>query len=84
MYPLQKKCKTIDGEVEGTWETRLPTSLTVIQAGSIGLNVQGLPCNSDCEDLLFDSDGNPIDQTNSLIGDEGVGADVVESSNTVQ
>lgn len=34
--------------VDDTWETRVPTTLTVIQAGSIGLNVQGLPC--DCGD----------------------------------
>jgi len=78
---IAEEMQTVEGEVEGTWETRLPTSLTVIQAGSIGLNVEGLPCNSDCEDFkLFDSDGqeildengqsfsNPIEQTNTLIG----------------
>ncbi|TDP60084.1 hypothetical protein [Flavobacterium dankookense] len=49
------------GEVEETWESRVPTSLTVIQAGNIGLNVQGLPCDDDCDDYkLFDSDGNQI------------------------
>lgn len=49
------------GAVEETWETRVPTSLTVIQAGSIGLDVQGLPCDDDCADnKLFDSDGNPV------------------------
>ncbi len=49
-----------EGEVEETWESRVPTSLTVIQAGSIGLNVQGLPCDTDCDDFKqFDSDGNP-------------------------
>lgn len=69
-----------EGEVEETWESRVPTSLTVIQAGSIGLNAEGLPCNTDCNDnLLFDSDGNPvfdaagnpikvIDQTNTVLG----------------
>lgn len=71
-----------EGEVEETWESRVPTSLTVIQAGSIGLNAEGLPCNTDCNDnLLFDSDGNPvfdaagnpikvIDQTNTVLGGE--------------
>ena len=59
-----------EGEVEDTWESRVPTSLTLIQAGSIGLNVEGLPCNSNCGDnLLFDSDMNPIVQTNAAIGD---------------
>lgn len=37
-----------EGEVEETWETRVPTSLTVIQAGTIGLDVSGLPCNEEC------------------------------------
>ncbi|MVO10523.1 hypothetical protein GOQ30_15220 [Flavobacterium sp. TP390] len=59
-----------EGEVEETWESRVPTSLTLIQAGSIGLEVTGLPCNTECGDhLLFDSDMNPIVQTNAAIGD---------------
>ncbi|MDH7447685.1 hypothetical protein [Aquimarina sp. 2201CG14-23] len=76
-----------ESTVEETWETRVPTSLTVIQAGSIGLNVEGLPCDSDCEDWSkFDSDLNPIQQTNELIGgnddtsdasDVGIGVDTV-------
>ncbi|WP_452602949.1 hypothetical protein [Pontimicrobium sp. MEBiC06410] len=79
---IAEEMQTIEGEVEKSWETRLPTSLTVIQAGSIGLKVEGLPCNLDCDDFaLFDSDGkpildangeqvtdNPIKQTNTLIG----------------
>ncbi|WGD35819.1 hypothetical protein [Olleya sp. YS] len=78
---IAEEMQTIEGEVEGTWETRLPTNLTVLQAGSIGLNVEGLPCNTDCNDFrLFDSDGeeildennqsftNPIEQTNALLG----------------
>lgn len=37
-----------EGEVEQTWESRVPTSLTIIQAGEIGLEVdKALPC---CED----------------------------------
>ncbi|NQY28280.1 MAG: hypothetical protein HRT69_02295 [Flavobacteriaceae bacterium] len=67
--------------IEETWESRVPTSLTVIQAGAIGLNVQGLPCNTDCNDFrLFDSDGaeifdadgnsfaNPLEQTDAQVG----------------
>lgn len=50
-----------EGAVEGEWETRVPTSLTVIQAGTIGLNVEGLPCDSDCTDFRqFDSNGQPV------------------------
>lgn len=53
--------------VEETWESRVPTSLTVIQAGSIGLNVEGLPCDEDCKDYSgFDSDNNPIN-TNPIV-----------------
>ncbi|WP_456437419.1 hypothetical protein [Psychroserpens sp.] len=68
---VAEEMQTVEGEVEKAWETRLPTSLTVIQAGAIGLNVQGLPCNSDCETgSLFDSDENqnPIGQLETLIG----------------
>ncbi|WP_395077138.1 hypothetical protein [Flavobacterium sp.] len=54
------------GVVEETWESRVPTSLTVIQAGSLGLEVtQALPCDEDCKDYkLFHSDGNPVLDTN--------------------
>lgn len=77
-----KELQTPEGEVEETWESRVPTSLTIIQAGSMGLNVvNALPCNSDCDDnTLFDSDGQPIldaegnpiksfVKTDALIGD---------------
>ncbi|MBC8643413.1 hypothetical protein H9W95_02870 [Flavobacterium lindanitolerans] len=77
-----KELQTQEGEVEETWESRVPTSLTIIRAGSMGLNVvNALPCNSDCDDnTLFDSDGQPIldaegnpvksfVKTDALIGD---------------
>ena len=58
---IAEEMETIQGIVEGTWETRLPTALTMLQAGSIGLNLEGLPCNVECDDhLLFDTDGNPV------------------------
>ena len=66
----------IGGVVEETWESRVPTTLTVIQAGTIGLNVEGLPCNPDCDEYkIFDAGGNvtgtipnPIGQTNAQLG----------------
>lgn len=68
---VAEEMATIEGEVEGTWETRLPTSLTVIQAGAIGLNVEGLPCNSECKTgSLFDSDNNPIVKSDAQLGGE--------------
>lgn len=65
---VAEEMQTVEGIVEGTWETRLPTALTVLQAGSIGLDVEGLPCDKDCDHNVFDSDGNPIKQTDTLIG----------------
>ncbi|WP_430411004.1 hypothetical protein [Kordia sp.] len=78
--------------VEETWESRVPTSLTVIQAGAIGLDVEGLPCDTDCDDWLqFNSDGDPVldddgnqVSTNPIVpnedligGGEGVGSETV-------
>ncbi len=60
--------QTIEGKVEGTWETRLPTSLTIVQAQSASLDEGGLPCF--CED---EQTGNTINPSESLIGgDAGV------------
>jgi len=58
---IVEELRVTEGEVEETWETRVPTSLTIIQAGSIGMVVPtALPCDEDCKDYkLFDSDGNP-------------------------
>ena len=48
--------------IEETWETRVPTTLTVIQAGSIGLNAEGLPC--DC------GQNNDIEQNENTLGND--------------
>ncbi|UPQ78113.1 hypothetical protein M0M57_10810 [Flavobacterium azooxidireducens] len=61
------------GEVEEVWQSRVPTSLTIIQAGAAGLNVvNALPCDEECSDnLLFSSDGQEVkvfEQTDTLIG----------------
>jgi uncharacterized membrane protein YgcG len=37
--------RTVEGEVEETWETRVPTTLNIVQAESVGLNEGGLPCS---------------------------------------
>ncbi|MCH2197038.1 hypothetical protein [Kordia sp.] len=41
---VSEEMQTIEGEVEGTWETRIPTSLTIVQAESAALKEGGLPC----------------------------------------
>lgn len=47
------------GKPEGkAWATRVPTSLTILQADSIGLKVEkALPCN--CDDVTIDTWENP-------------------------
>jgi hypothetical protein len=44
--------------IDETWETRVPTTLTVIQAGSIGLDAQGLPC--DCGNVTGIANNNAL------------------------
>jgi hypothetical protein len=51
--------KEPEGKPEGkAWATRIPTSLTILQADSIGLKVEkALPCN--CDDVTMDTWENP-------------------------
>ncbi|MEL1246086.1 hypothetical protein AAEO56_17565 [Flavobacterium sp. DGU11] len=70
---IVEEMKDLEGTVEETWESRVPTSLTVLQAGTIGLDVTGLPCNPECDEYkVLDKDGNtipnPISQKNFQIG----------------
>ncbi|WP_435261023.1 hypothetical protein [Tenacibaculum sp. nBUS_03] len=72
---IADEMKAIQGDVEGTWETRVPTSLTVLQADSVALNEGGLPCNPNCEENgLFSSVKTSPD---------GVDFDIVGQTNTV-
>ncbi|WP_051263694.1 hypothetical protein [Tenacibaculum ovolyticum] len=72
---VAEEMQTIEGEVEGVWETRVPTSLTVLQADSVALNEGGLPCNPDCgEGGMFDSVKTSPD---------GVDFDIVGQNNNV-
>ena len=41
---IAEEMQTIAGEVEATWETRMPTALTMVQAQSASLEEGGLPC----------------------------------------
>ena len=47
-------------KIDETWETRLPSTLTVIQAKTIGLDAEGLPCYCDDEDLQEDPIATPV------------------------
>ncbi|WP_299833827.1 hypothetical protein [uncultured Tenacibaculum sp.] len=76
-----------DGEVEGVWETRVPTALTILQADSVVLKEGGLPCNPDCnEHSLFESSTYKLGDGNSTSepSPEGVDFDIVGETNTVQ
>ena len=70
------------GKVEGeSWETRVPTSLTILQADSVVLDEGGLPCKDEC------NEGNTFSTSNIKLGDgttqEGVDFDIVGDTNTV-
>jgi hypothetical protein len=41
---LAQEMQTIDGEIESEWETRVPTTLVIIQGKSAYLQQEGLPC----------------------------------------
>lgn len=64
-------------QVEGSWETRVPSNLMLIQKGSVGLNAEGLPC--ECK-KVFDENGILVSGSPDLIyqvNPEGVGYWVV-------
>jgi hypothetical protein len=70
------------GKVEGeSWETRVPTSLTILQADSVVLDEGGLPCKDEC------NEGNTFTSSNIKLGDgttqDGVDFDIVGETNTV-
>ena len=66
---IVEELKDPEGTVEETWESRLPTSLTVIQAGTIGLDVEGLPCNPECDEYTVKNEqGQIIERLKNPIG----------------
>jgi len=66
---IADEMQVIEGAVEDEWETRVPTSLTMIQKDTVGLNETGLPC---CDFVLNNESGddftNPITPETALIG----------------
>ncbi len=63
--------------VEGSWETRIPSTLTVIQDSGVGLHAEGLPCFCEKEDLdVFSASTATLQgQTNEGVGYWQVNAD---------
>lgn len=46
---IAEELQTVEGEVEKEWETRVPTTLAIIQGKSAYLEQEGLPCCHDVE-----------------------------------
>lgn len=73
---VAEEMQTIEGVVEGTWETRLPTALTILQADSAALLEGGLPCF--CDEHARNS---TIMSSSELLGGDdgaaGVGVDLL-------
>lgn len=73
---IAEEMYAVEGEIEGTWETRVPTALTVLQADSVVLNEGGLPCNPDCEGAgLFETSTNRIGDALDGVDYDTVGVD---------
>ncbi|MCU0434094.1 MAG: hypothetical protein MUC87_11615 [Bacteroidia bacterium] len=54
---LAQEMQTIDGVIESEWETRVPTTLVIIQGKSAYLQQEGLPC---CNELVNNTPINDI------------------------
>lgn len=75
---IAEEMQTVEGEVEGTWETRVPTTLTVLQADMVVLKEGGLPCDPDCnEETLFT-------RAPFVAEPEGVDFDIVGETNGIE
>ncbi|WP_299211814.1 hypothetical protein [uncultured Dokdonia sp.] len=56
---IMEDLQSVPGEVESTWETRVPTSLTIVQAKSAILDEGGLPCfdpKGELENTILESE----------------------------
>ncbi len=52
---IMEELQTLEGAIESEWETRVPTSLAIIQGKSAFLDQEGLPCCDDAENEEFTS-----------------------------
>lgn len=64
--------------LDETWETRVPSTLTLIQADTVSLDADGLPCYCDTEtppnETIAVPDPNPLDGLSVHIDGAGTGA----------
>lgn len=51
---IAEELQTTEGDIEKTWETTVPTTLTAIQSSTVSLTAEGLPCCEKEESMLYD------------------------------
>ncbi|KPE50625.1 hypothetical protein AOB46_13905 [Chryseobacterium indologenes] len=77
---LRSPKATKEGE---PWREKIPTSLTVLQAGSIGLKVEkALPCYCEPE-VKFDDELGSICETNFIANDYLLGVETIEGQEVI-
>lgn len=64
---IAEELQTVEGAVEEEWETRVPTSLAIIQGKSAYLDQEGLPCCNDVENAETTSSLIASDKTLQII-----------------
>lgn len=64
---IAEEMQTIEGVVEEEWETRVPTSLAIIQGKSAFLEDEGLPCCSNVENEVTTSNIVGSDTTLEIV-----------------
>lgn len=74
---IASEMQNVEGEVEKTWETRMPTALTMIQKDTVGLEETGLPC---CGFVLGEDDEPEFD--NSIMPQQNSLGVVLETQDT--
>lgn len=52
---IEEEVMEIEGHVEKEWETRVPTTLTIVQGSSVYLEDEGLPCCEKVDDGVTDT-----------------------------
>ncbi len=65
---IAEELQEIEGVVEESWQTRVPTSLTIVQGDSVYLNEGGLPCCPDVEDGETTTN---LDSSSAILGGPG-------------
>jgi len=61
---VAEELREIEGVVEEEWETRMPTTLTIVQGESVYLEDQGLPC---CELVQTDETSTGLKRSTALL-----------------